>query len=657
MNSNENLSFAFGPITVGTEYYQQFAIENLSDVSIQFQWDFVESTLPSCSSEQVCPFTIQPTSGILIGVNKFIVSFSSPHVGFFAYRALLVLKGIPKVSLVSSENDPALTNLKKNGHGKFIPLHGLLHDMCGLNDQSQVMNGTRNQEEAVRLVGCKKNKHCQIDLISLNDIVQLVENNVRGGLEQKYLDEFQIYVFNIIELYISSIEDENEYGQCGHESFTSNKDVLERQISPVYYKSDQKKTPFFFTPTKLSSLRIKSNPASMDYESRIGKSRSEIYKELYLPLNDAVAILGDTICEYLNGEINNDGVDYLQRRNRDNVCGLEISVSGETSASITQFSWIPTKPQKTFDIIPSSIRIEDICVDEEFLLSLKLRNNSDGVTEAYIAEADIDVQIMDPSRKSHFLSIPSFKLQSETIRISLVPLTYESVSLKFLIHSTGSLKINVPIIAFDGAFRKDLVLYLNCVHPLVRFEAPHVDMGLLGVGSDKQLSFNFINESNLRMQYTLQYVVDGDSMVQRYEKNGYFPSSKKQTESYETKTSLSGVELLLEPSSALLDDSKTTSVNVTCFAGLKTGKCRGSLNCMFIGSEPTLFLFSHYLNVVAETQAPIVVLSPSIIYLGDIYVGQSIKFSFTVFSLTDLPSSFMLEICNMEVGNASVLMF
>ena len=133
----ENMNLAFGSIAIDRECHQEFSIENLSDVPIQYQWKFVDSKSRSRSSNKICPFNIQPMSGVLQnnfeGVNRFTLSFSSSSVDIFSYKAVLILMNIPKIALKSIDNECALDDLKTNGHGKFISLHGCSNGKCKNN--------------------------------------------------------------------------------------------------------------------------------------------------------------------------------------------------------------------------------------------------------------------------------------------------------------------------------------------------------------------------------------------------------------------------------------------------------------------------------------------------------------------------------------------
>jgi len=98
----------------------------------------------------------------------------------------------------------------------------------------------------------------------------------------------------------------------------------------------------------------------------------------------------------------------------------------------------------------------------------------------------------------------------------------------------------------------------------------------------------------------------------------------------------------IDPPSGLVKPHETCVVKVSCSAGKTPQRIRGMLECRVFNEDSRFELHSHYLNLRGEVQAPKTIMYPMKINLGQVYVGQPVKFSVTIENLCNLPTKYKL---------------
>ena len=98
----------------------------------------------------------------------------------------------------------------------------------------------------------------------------------------------------------------------------------------------------------------------------------------------------------------------------------------------------------------------------------------------------------------------------------------------------------------------------------------------------------------------------------------------------------------IEPSSGIVKPQEQLTVQVKCSAGKTPQRIRGMLECRLFNEDSRFELCSHYLNLRGEVQAPKTIMYPMKINLGQVYVGQPVKFSVTIENLCNLPTKYKL---------------
>lgn len=427
-------------------------------------------------------------------------------------------------------------------------------------------------------------------------------------------------------------------------------------------------------------------PTVVDYDPQV------ISPMIWLDCENSLLLIGDNLGDMLNEMVHHEAVEYIKEH------------------SLTNVSCVHTKLAGKGDPIHISIDHPHVClsgenpIGKEWKTHVTLRNPSSSVAEGTVQLENMVIRRLtqqsisegiypteNPSIADDMASTISSSTNnidkfivhvSPSNRFVLMAETSCSFEVCILGHEVGSYHIAIPISLSNIYMTCDcLTLTANIVPSKLRFDIPETDIGLIGVGLQKEYVLNFTNESNHELKYAFSSSIDVDQEALMMASvgmlsarpsrtsrtpltHGGLSSSRSHTSKMNTnrsgETSPTGSILssdrsyqIENPTATITFESnnremvvqpyETASVIVRCKGGKLPQRLRGKIMCHIYDIHGISEINAQYINIRGEIQAPKAIVYPQTIDLSEIYVNVSVKFSITIENLCNLATKFKLD--------------
>lgn len=435
-------------------------------------------------------------------------------------------------------------------------------------------------------------------------------------------------------------------------------------------------------------------------------------QQIWLDYKHALMLYGNSICSFLNELVKHEAVEYIQQSEHTYVACVSQKVSGQGKA------------QRIIVDPPKCVMPGWYAINQMYTGSVKVINTSSVMTQVEVLLDNIKIYLMtgpsheaivsheeqSKTNKQHNLTgeaaceVPrsAFTIEFQEQKIIVMPDATVEVCFSLTAHMTGMFEICVPLRTQNSCILADqFFIKVGVIEPTVRFTAPEIDVGLVGVGVEERKMITFTNDSDIPARYFFKVNQDvdketlalslvaakrsesvrdgngrslapsvagsrknsargkslvsargGKSLVSARSQRtlGSARSSKylsgdddeaQSTDSYAIENPLA--LLAVEPPAGLLGPRETKTVTVSCSAGRMPQRVRATLECLLYDSQGTCVLSSQYLSLRGEVQAPKATLYPMSFDLGKLYVGNSVNFKVTLENMSNLPTKYRFE--------------
>jgi len=430
--------------------------------------------------------------------------------------------------------------------------------------------------------------------------------------------------------------------------------------------------------------------------------------QIWLDYKHSLLLYGNNVCTYLNDLVKHEAVEYVQESSHTHVACVSQKVCGEG------------KSQRIVVDPPQCIMPGWFAINQTYTGSVKVTNTAPVMTQIEVIKENIRVFMLTGASHRAMVSHEeqaktnnqhnltgeaacevarnSFTVEFMDDKIIVMPDSTVEVCFSLTGHLTGMFELTVPLRTQSSCILMDqFQIKVGVIEPTVRFAAPEVDVGLVGVGVEERKVVTFTNDTDIptRFFFKVHQEIDketlalsmvaakrsesvrdgrsvapsvagsrknsarGKSLVSARGKPSASARSNRtlgsarssrhigdeddaiSTDSYAIENPLA--LLAVEPPAGVLGARETKTVMLSCAAGRMPQRVRATLECLLYDSQGTYVLSSQYLSLRGEVQAPKATLYPMAFDLGKLYVGNAVEFSVTLENMSNLPTKYRFE--------------
>ena len=616
-------------------------------------------------------FELFPARGVLAvdGSEKFTVSFNPKNLTTTSIRAVLMAKHVPVQCLPGNDQPKLLEDLATNGHGRYYRLKSWLEEI-----------GTKaSVEEYVKPNGDPSKEK---SLISLKMILQLVLSQTVGsggvipvfeyGRMNQWIRKCQEHLFEFRRnSAVAESESDNE------ETDFFDEEVIKITVELFDWLDAENNPPHLIYPIEFTSpgkVVDIGHPeeflrSAIDALRELHVDDRDLMRETWFDIQNAMLILGDSICHYLNDKVKHEAVDYLKDCALNNLAAFNLLVYGEGKVHEVA-------------VTPPVVEIgEHLSVGKNWVGKFSLRNLGDAIVDLDIDKTEMVVRTFLPN-DSDFMHSEDlryheikgindiFSVTFDHDRVLLMPHAEVVVDFTCSIAKIGRYEMCIPFRPTNDSVRIDcLRISANITGSTLRFNDSEIDLGLVGVGGEGKKVISFTNESDVPIMFVMKPSLAVDiaaapkkekvltSRQNTHRESGNLSSRSRASSAHSgdfsvqdsTASSMGDFKIELKyavvninPPSGVINPMETLSVSIDCNAGKQPQRIRGMMECRLYDYDGKVEIGSHYLNLRGEVQSPKTIMYPLLINLGQVYVGQPVKFSVTTENLCNLATKYKL---------------
>ena len=675
-------------------------------------------------------FEIFPARGTMPsdGAEPFTFSFTPVTLKMASQRAVLMVRGVPLVALPGASQESLLSKLQHQGHGQFVRLLSWLDDMGSSarvdkyyksNGMSSTYRQLNNLNSLLGLVigHASASSHVeQVDVYRVELSVRALIRHFEGWIADEVnesllaeLDDEGVPIHAEGQVLVAAYKWDGRSGSIPETAPVLN---LSKALAAAAAAAASASATTASQAAPRKNVGPEEDEAATDDQDqqRVSFSDEAFSSQAFPPLTEAeralmsvihldseamLEIMGPFIAEVLDDKVKHEAVDFVRELVHLDVAVLSLGTSGEG------------KPQE-INISPPLLTASGLLsVGQSWIGTFKLTNPSSAMAEINICTEELQVfgvlpaapkggqhcappfRAIIPERNSFsfpekserqvllhqdldslflpLLETSRFLVQFEPPRVLLLPESEAEVEITVTPLLSGEFTLVVPCRASTANARVDSVtLSFTCAGPRVRFTAPEVDLGLIGVRSSSSATFNFTNDSPAPATFSFTTDVEPDPELERAERalgltsvgalggGGSTRESKGQPSTpsaYQAMASarsdsdtleLNAAVVTVSPPGGLIGPGETITGTITCRAGKLPQRLRGSIECRIWDSSGAVEQATQFQSFRGEIQAPKTIMYPMLIDLGVVFMGMPVSFSVSTENICNLPTTYKL---------------
>jgi hypothetical protein len=648
-------------------------------------------------------FEVSPARAVL-GVDDtktFSVTYSPSGIEQASGRLVLLLRKVTLPGLQDKNQSRHLSSLAINGHISFVRLRSWLADMaevCPLYGDWVCGSAAACGAQPVALTPDV------VKIISLKTLLSLATNYSRAC----YSDEGQptpalfTLLFRLREIvrFVSAWR-VSEF--TPEEDFTPEEEDIRRTLSLTVnafdwtlsrpgepgeqqlsvQSSSSGSRPRQVPPVTIvpKDWRTRSPGDAEPPQEPLTAKEKNALPSVWVSVETAIRLLGPEICASLDPLIAHESTDYIQSLVRMDLPCLSFLAWGAGKA----FSVSQHPPRL---IVGGIVTIGKIW---EGIVTFK--NPSNVATELELDTSNMIVTVQDRSeaavaKAQDSSSHPSVLCSANPSSILLLPESEASVTIEMYVNTVGAYRVRIPVIPSHPLTHVDPVnISIATVGPVIRFESPEIDVGLISTGLEGRKSFHFSNDSDVPLRFAFTAAIDPKSVTnamaptqapaatddkkdrrrstRRGSKMGSVSLSRSASKSEDTNdddTTLNSARsagsvaskdsytienqtatVFFEPNSGMAKPGETITVTMVCMGGKLAQRLRGFAECMVADQTGAVPLPTQLLPFRGEIQMPKAVIAPVNVHIGTVFENIPVPFEVVLQNLSNLPSKYKFE--------------
>lgn len=647
-------------------------------------------------------FEVSPARGVMSGegVETFEVRFIPTDLSTVNMRAVMMIKSVPSAALRGPHQQSCLDKLHNEGHGKYYRCRSWIEDVGISAPVADYIrpNGMRsstktlvNLNTVVQLVTSQAmdSEHGidEYEYMRISKWVRQFIQHLKFVRHMRHLDKLAGDDGSSVASSSTKHTQASSVIHTGpHIYFVQFYEWLVRDIIDIDHgKEAVDNADIGLEPIILPALKLST---SIETEPIIVKDADDdeapfVPDEIIPPLTEfttedrqvlsniwvdtdiATLLLGEAICQLLDSKINHEAVDYLKGAELSHLAVLQVAVNGKGTYQSLQLYPPRIEVGKhlslgkffegSFTIINPSLSNAEVEFD---LSKLSVRKLFSTIGDQSFNDTAFDSEL-PPDYIKELIS-----LYIEYDHVLIMPLSEISVRYSFCMHNIGTYEMTIPIATKTPCTTVDnLVIAATIDGSRLRYDVAEMDIGLVGVGAEGSKVLSFINEGDIPVMFVMKPQLHLDISVvnvsgtpkstsnsnthrsrqstQRSDDYSVADSSAAES-SHDFKIELKNAMIMIDPPSGVVEPQQISRVNIICKSGKIPQRIRGLIETRIYDEKGKVEICSQFLNLRGEVQAPKTKMYPLINNLGQVYVGQPVKFTISVENMCNLPTMYKL---------------